>query len=133
VVLRAPSHYDGESELPVWVNLHGYGGNASAHDRYWRASSHVDAGGYVLALPNGTTDLDGNRYWNATDLCCDRHDAGVDDVGFLLGLLDAIEAAFPTDPSRVYVAGHSNGGFMSYRVACDAADRITAIASVNVF
>jgi polyhydroxybutyrate depolymerase len=51
-------------------------------------------------------------------------------VGYLLGLLDEVEAAFPVDPDRIGFVGHSNGGFMSYRMACEAPERISAIASL---
>jgi polyhydroxybutyrate depolymerase len=51
-------------------------------------------------------------------------------VGYLTDLLDAVEAAVSVDPQRVYFTGHSNGGFMSHRMACEHADRIAAIASL---
>jgi polyhydroxybutyrate depolymerase len=35
------------------------------------------------------------------------------------------------DPNRIYSTGMSNGGFMSYDLACFLSDRITAIASVT--
>jgi polyhydroxybutyrate depolymerase len=45
-------------------------------------------------------------------------------------MLDALVAKYHTDPARVYVTGLSNGAMMSYRLACELADRVTAIAPV---
>src|SRR5262249_9298088 len=55
---------------------------------------------------------------------------GVDDSAYLSSLIDEIKARYTVDPKRVYFVGHSNGGFMSYRMACDHADQIAAIGSL---
>ena len=73
---------------------------------------------------------DGDRFWNATDACCDLYGTGVDDVGWLTSILDDLIDRFPVDEERIYVTGLSNGGFMSYRMACELSDRVAAIASV---
>jgi polyhydroxybutyrate depolymerase len=127
----APSDYDGASLLPVVLMLHGYGGDAAAQDSYvFQLSDRVDPESFVLITPDGTMDSRGSRFWNATDACCDFFGTGVDDVGYLLGLLDEVEAAMPIDADRITVVGHSNGGFMSYRLACEASDRLAGIASL---
>jgi polyhydroxybutyrate depolymerase len=86
--------------------------------------------GFVFAAPDGTVDSDGNQFWNATDVCCDLDHAGVDDAGYLADLIDEIDAVANIDPKRVYLVGHSNGGFMSYRMACEHADAVAAIVSL---
>lgn len=115
--------------LPLIVVLHGYGANGGLQQRYFRLGERVSEGFVVLA-PNGTVDAGGSRFWNATDACCDFGQTGVDDVGYLLGLLDEVEASVAIDPDRIVLVGHSNGGFMSYRLACEAPDRIAGIASL---
>jgi polyhydroxybutyrate depolymerase len=84
----------------------------------------------LTVYPNGTTDADGAAFWNATDACCDFFRSGVDDAGYLASLIVDIRAQASVDPRRIFVVGHSNGGFMSYRMACDHADLIAAIASL---
>jgi polyhydroxybutyrate depolymerase len=121
-----PSHWD-DDPLPLVILLHGYGANAAVQDLYFGLSDRVDRG-FVLVLPDGLQDSLGARYWNATDACCDLEHSGVDDVAYLTGLIDEIEAKVPIDPDRVVFAGHSNGGFMSYRMACERSDRIAGIA-----
>lgn len=126
----APDGWAGDTPLPLVVLLHGFTASAALQDFYFGLSRRVTERGFVLLLPDGTVNSDGNRFWNATDACCDFERSGVDDVAYLLGLLDELEAAVSIDATRVYFVGHSNGGFMAHRLACDAADRITAIVSL---
>jgi polyhydroxybutyrate depolymerase len=69
-----------------------------------------------------------NRFWNATDACCDLYGTGVDDVAYLSGLIE--EAKSVAAIASVHLIGHSNGGFMSYRMACDRPDLIDSVASL---
>jgi polyhydroxybutyrate depolymerase len=84
----------------------------------------------LYLTPDGTLNADKRRFWNATDACCDFGGTGVDDVGYLRGLIDEAKARFSVDPRRVYFVGHSNGGFMSFRMACDQAGVVAGIASL---
>ena len=86
---------------------------------------------FMFATPEGTTDILSNKFWNATDACCDFTGANVDDSGYLRALMDAVKAQVSVDERRVYFVGHSNGGFMSYRMACDHADAVAAIVSLS--
>ncbi len=126
----APTDFQGSELLPVIVLLHGYSANAMFQDLYLGLSPQVDEAGFVLVLPEGTEDEEGAQFWNATDACCDFDDTGVDDVGHVLSLLDEVERSFPVDPDRISLVGHSNGGYMAYRMACDAGDRIASIAGL---
>jgi hypothetical protein len=84
----------------------------------------------LLIVPEGKVDSDGNRYWNATDYCCDFYRSGVDDVKYITGLVEEAAKYFAVDMKRVYLMGHSNGGFMSHRIACDRSDLVAAIVNV---
>jgi polyhydroxybutyrate depolymerase len=123
VTVVVPSSYDG-SPTPLVVLLHGYGASAVLQDIYFGLSALAESRGFVLALPDGTLDTSGRRFWNAGDACCDFGEAEVDDVGYLTSVLDELEASYAIDPKRVFFVGHSNGGFMSYRMACDLAGRV---------
>ncbi|MGF1510310.1 MAG: alpha/beta hydrolase family esterase [Myxococcota bacterium] len=130
-VLLVPRSYDG-APMPMVLSLHGYGGNGIIHDAYFGLSARVDQRGFFLVSPDGTREgiLARNRFWNATDACCNFAGSSVDDVAYLVGLVDEASSLFEIDPNRIYVVGHSNGGFMAYRLACDAADRIAAVVSL---
>ena len=130
VTVEAPASYDPGRSHPLVLVLHGYSANGWAQSRLLGYHKLVESEELLLASPEGTTDKSNNQFWNATDACCDRHGAGVDDVSYLTGLIKEIKAEYNVDPRRVYLIGHSNGGFMSFRMACDAADQVAAIISL---
>jgi len=126
----APSDYswDEHGMLPVIVLLHGYSVNSGIQELMFQIKARRNEG-YIAILPEGTENELGLRFWNATEACCGAG-SDVDDVGYLLSLIDEAEEHFPVDPDRILLTGHSNGGYMSHRLACDAADRIAGIASL---
>jgi polyhydroxybutyrate depolymerase len=130
VSVHVPTSYDAERPAPLLILLHGYSTSGEEHERYFKLGSAADARGFVYAAPDGTIDREGNRFWNATDTCCDFDGTGVDDVAYLKGVIGEIEANLSIDPKRIYVLGHSNGGFMAYRLACDEAEVVAAIVSL---
>jgi len=125
-----PADYDPTTPTPLLFLLHGYSASAAVQDLYFNLSSVTRELGVILVLPDGTEDRRGNQFWNADERCCDFGRTGVDDVAYLTGLLDEVETHYNVDTERVYFYGHSNGGYMSYRMACDLGDRVTAIASL---
>jgi len=124
--VTGPEDWRGVGEIPVVFMLHGYAANAAAQDLVLRLSTVVDSERFLLVWSEGTKDDEHLQFWNATDECCDFDDKQPDDVGYLIGLLDELEADWPI--SEVYFIGHSNGAYMSYRMACEHPSRITAIA-----
>jgi polyhydroxybutyrate depolymerase len=125
-----PFEHDGTTPRPLIVLLHGYSASGAIQDGYFDLSDRARARGMYVVLPNGTEDSDRQRFWNATDACCNFGGSDVDDVAYLTGLLDEAAERVPVDPTRVYFMGHSNGGFMSYRMACEIGSRIAAIATL---
>lgn len=118
----------GNEPLPLVLSLHGYGADAQSHDRYFGLSARVPGYRFALVTPQGTSDSQGHAFWNATDGCCIFDGSEVDDYAWLRQLV--AEAREMVDVSGVYVVGYSNGGFMSYRLACDGLDGLVAIASL---
>ena len=117
-----------EGETPLIVSLHGYGGDSALHAAYFPLHQRVNAQGFALLLPNGTMDGEGNRFWNPTDQCCDGGKTGEDDVAYLAELVS--EAGKLGDFGHIYFFGYSNGGFMSYHVACKGLPGLRAVASL---
>lgn len=122
VRLSVPAAYDGTTPLPLIVLIHGRGVSGRLQDTYWQLSAYTREHGIFTLAPDGVRDASGERVWNATTCCGDA-----DDVGYLMGLVDEIESLYAIDPAAVYFVGHSNGGLMSYRLACDYPGRIAAI------
>ncbi|MBX3227693.1 MAG: alpha/beta hydrolase fold domain-containing protein [Labilithrix sp.] len=125
-----PASYDASKPAPLVMLLHGYTSNAKDQDAYFGISALAETKGFLVALPNGTKDAAGNPFWAATDACCNFVNAAVDDVAYLRAVLADMKLRYAVDPKRVYVVGHSNGGFMSHRLACELAGEIAAIVSL---
>jgi len=123
-LLHVPSGLAAGTPLAVVIDLHGAGGNGSQQKGMSGFSALSDKKKFVAVFPDG---VDG--YWNVDDTCCGT--AGkekVDDVGFLKAIISKLKADTCIDSKRVYVSGFSNGGGLTHRMGCDAADVIAAIA-----
>ncbi len=125
--LQVPDLEDGQT-YPLVMLLHGHGFSGLVQEGFLKLDL-VDQRGVFFVAPDGTAStVDGHPMWNAESGCCNHGDHDVDDVAYLGSVLDDIMAAWPIDPTRVFVWGHSNGGFMAYRMACDRADVVSGIA-----
>jgi len=128
--VEIPEDYDPTVAHPLLVFLHGFGAVAGeVQAAFFGVLNVVDEKDLVLIMPDGTLGEDGNYFWNGTPACCDPDNA-VDDVGYLSGLIEEAKQTYNIDEKRVYLMGYSNGGFMSYRMACEASEIITAIVSL---
>lgn len=117
--------------LPLVVLLHGYGANKEIQLGYFGLEPLAKDRGFLLAVPDGDTNALSQQYWNATDACCGGNPSGdPDHVSMLRALIDDVSRSHSVDPDRVYFIGHSNGGFMSYRMACDASELVAAVVSL---
>jgi polyhydroxybutyrate depolymerase len=115
-----PESFSGER--PLVFNLHGFGSNAFQQEAYAQMNPVADTAGFFVCYPNGVDNA-----WNVGW----AFGSTADDVGFIGALIDTIAANYDIDSERVYACGMSNGGFMSYRLACEFNDRIAAVASVT--
>lgn len=123
--LYIPAAYVPGTAVPLVFNLHGYSSDNAQQEFYGDFRPIADTAHFLIVHPNGTIDGTGNRFWNTFGA------SAVDDLGYLVALLDTLSAHYAIDPDRVYSTGMSNGGFMSHDLACYASDRFAAIASVT--
>lgn len=135
--LIAPSGIDKTKPAPLVVMLHGYTDHGTTDapwtdmDSYMKVSPETQKRGWLLALGHGNLDPVLNHfYWNGTDSCCDLEGAKPDDVGYLMGIIEDVKKTYAVDEKRIYAFGHSNGGFMVNRLACDQADKFAAVVSL---
>jgi polyhydroxybutyrate depolymerase len=130
VEVIVPSSYDGKTPVPLVFLLHGYQETAADVENYLQFAPMAEEFGFLLALPQGESDFLGLPYWNATPACCDIFGENPDDSTYLRTLVDQIMLQLMVDDRRIYFTGYSAGGFMSYRMACDHADIVAAVASL---
>lgn len=131
VAVQIPSSYDPNQPTPLLLLLHGYLFTGQMMEDYFDFGPLCEQNGFILTYPDGTEDSIGAQFWNATNACCDNENSGVDDVGYLTDLLDIIETEYNVDPQRIHIVGHSNGGFMAHRMACEDSGRFASIASLS--
>lgn len=129
--LFVPPRRSPKQRLPVVLLLHGYGSDGLHHAELlgYRALQRR-VGGFLLLVPDGLKNRIGRRFFNATEACCDFHHQRPDDVSFLTALLERTLHRHAGDRRRVYVVGHSNGGYMAYRLACTRANLVAAVVSL---
>jgi polyhydroxybutyrate depolymerase len=130
VQLHVPKSYDCDKGAPLVIMLHGYTASGTLEEYYLQITAEADKRGFLYAHPDGTKNSQSNQFWNATDACCNFEGSKVDDSAYLSKLIKDVQAAYNVDPKRIYLIGHSNGAFMSYRMACEHGDQIAAFASL---
>jgi polyhydroxybutyrate depolymerase len=118
--VRVPARYDGSVAVPLVLDIHGLSSNAAQQAALSGMGAVAEREGFIVVYPDGVRNA-----WNA-GLCCGNRE--IDDVGFLRALVAAIAAEANIDATRVYATGLSNGGAMSQRLGCDAADLFAAVA-----
>jgi len=125
-ILYVPATYEPGTPVPLVLNFHGYTSNAFEQMFYGDFRPIADTAGFIVVHPMGTIDQIGNPHWNVGWGL-----SQVDDIGFTSALIDSLSAAYDINQDRIYSTGMSNGGFMSYTLACELSERIAAIASVT--
>ena len=112
--------------LPLVTVLHGYVSSAQLIRGYSGWSNIADNGNAVICYPQGTADELGINHWNANLGISDT-----DDIGFLSALVEYLQQNYGLNPECTFTCGMSNGGFMSYTLACERPDLFRAIGSVT--
>ena len=125
-IVHIPSSYDNKVPIPLVLCFHGYGGTASGIS-YTNFNDVSDTANFIVVYPQGTL-LKRKSHWNVGGWTLDSK---IDDVGFISSLLDSLSERYNINQSRIYSTGMSNGGYMSFLLACQLSDRIAAIASVT--
>lgn len=120
--LHLPPGFDKNKPIPLVFNLHGFTSNAAQQEIYSGMNAVSDKEGFAVCYPNGIGAA-WNVGWN--------FGSTADDVGFISALIDDLHTKYGFNLKKIYSCGMSNGGFMSYRLACELNNKITAIASVT--
>lgn len=110
--------------------MHGGFGSGPQLETQSQLSLKADKENFIVVYPDGVKSPLGIRTWNAGVCCGYSADQNIDDVGFIRKLIDTLGKKYRIDANRIYATGMSNGGFMSYRLACEMGDVLAAIAPV---
>lgn len=119
---------DATENAPLVVMLHGYGGSAEQFKMDSSFEDTANPAGYAVCYVTGATNPDKQLYaagWNS-----EVKEDGNDDVGFLIALAEYLKTEYSFDENRIYVAGFSNGAFMTHSLAVEASDTYSGFVSV---
>jgi polyhydroxybutyrate depolymerase len=129
--LNLPPDYYESNGFSLVIAMHGGGGDAAQFESTSRLTEKADAAGFIVVYPEGVKSdgVLGARTWNAGKCCDYARDNNINDVKFIDELIDELLAKYKINPKKVYATGHSNGGMLSYRLACEMSGKIAAIAT----
>ena len=129
-IIHVPAGTSGA--LPLLLAFHGGGGEAEGFQKYAGLDAVSDREKFLVVYPYGSGVFPRRLLtWNAGECCSYAMKNGIDDVGFVVAVIDDVIRRTAVDTKRVYATGHSNGAMMSYRLAAERADRIAAIVAVS--
>jgi len=126
--LHVPAAHEAGTPVPLLFNFHGFGGTSNSQLDWSDFRGLADDNDFILVYPQGT-ELDGTTHWNS-GLPGGDNKSSADDFGFIEALIAQLSESYSIDSDRIYATGYSNGGFMSYSLACYHSDRFAAIAPV---
>jgi polyhydroxybutyrate depolymerase len=126
--LHVPANLPVDKPAPLVLVFHGGGGTALGMERYLTHFSDLaDREGFLVAYPEGV-----DKNWN------DGRDnpsstparKNVDDLAFVMAMIDEIGKEHQVDAKRIFSTGISNGAIFSHYLAANHAEKIAAIAPV---
>ena len=122
-IIFVPSGYDAGTPVPLLFVLHGFTQSSFAIMSATGFNDLAEEEGFIVAYPNGVNDG-----WNTNSPFPGGSTA--DDVGYIGALRDTLISQFSIDTTRIYACGFSDGGYMSFTLACESPGCFAAIASV---
>ena len=126
--LYQPSNLDTNSSIAVLFALHGYGSSAMTHYNYTNYEPIANANNFIVVYPQGTTSGGLNTHWNNGGW---TSKSTAKDIEFIDTVIDLLKEKISIDETRIYSSGMSNGGYMSYHLACNLDNTFAAVVSVT--
>lgn len=120
--IHVPGSYRAGTPAPLVLLLHGHGASGAQIERSTGMSAKSDKEGFIAVYPDGHGSP---RSWQVLDGPIGRSQ----DAVFIEQLIGALQKLYTIDKRRIYVAGHSNGGMMAYRLGVDLD---TLVAGIGV-
>ena len=122
-----PDSYDPSEPVPLLFCLHGYGSNHDVIMEYTDFNTVASSENFIVVYPQGSL-LNGITHWNVGGWTVGSF---VDDISFIDLIIDTVSDSYSINSDRIYSTGMSNGGYMSFLLACQLSEKIAAIASVT--
>lgn len=130
-LLHIPPNYRPDTPLPLVIVIHGAFSTGKQTETETGFSTLADEERFLVAYPEGIGLFGLFQHWNAGHCCGKAADDQVDDVGFVAEVIGVVRRKLAVDPARIYLAGMSNGGMLTYRFAAERAGDLAAAAVVS--
>jgi polyhydroxybutyrate depolymerase len=127
-IVHAPASVLKQKPASLVFVFHGGGGNGEKTARLTHFDREADRQGFIVVFPDGLY-----KNWNDgrnADVSRE-HEEQIDDVGFVVAIIDTLQKVYTIDPRRIYATGISNGAFFSHYLAAHRSDLFAAIAPVS--
>ena len=125
-IIHVPENLNQDS--PIVFVIHGYTGSAEGIAAYTGMNNIAEREGFIAVYPQGTIDSNGNTFFNVGYEFND--DSPINDVSFIRELVRSVSQEFNLKRKKAFATGMSNGGDMSYLLACTSSDLFKAVAPV---
>lgn len=122
-ITTVPASYDPSVPAPLVISLHGDEGSPRASHGIWKKAAQDN--GYILLSPECPRDLGCKRRWGTGSW---HRDGPAGSVAWINAQIDAVEAAYNIDRSRIYLLGGSRGAVYAGFHADAFAPRIAGAA-----
>lgn len=127
-LIHIPPSYDGTKKVPLMIFLHPFMGSAESAAELTSFNKKADEEGFIAIYPNGRfCEASGIRAWNITDF----PNFMSSDTDFVGTIMETAKEGLEIDPSKVFVAGFSNGGMLAQDIATKFSDKVAAVACVS--
>jgi polyhydroxybutyrate depolymerase len=130
-LLHVPPDYHSNAPLPLVVVVHGAFSTGRQTETETGFSTLADSERFLVAYPEGIGIFGLFQHWNAGHCCGKAADEQIDDVGFIAEVITTVRRKLAVDPARIYMAGMSNGGMLTYRFAAERTGDLAAAAVVS--
>jgi len=129
-IVHLPPGYTNNNPTPAVIVLHGGSGNYLNVQGFTQMNPVSNQFGFISVYPQGYAEspIGGFTWADGRGTVADRN---IDDVGFIVKLIDSLAVDFSIDKEKVYICGFSNGGFMTQRLACEKPEPFAAIGSLG--
>jgi polyhydroxybutyrate depolymerase len=128
--LHVPASYQPSQSVPLLLAFHSRTTDGKEILRTSQFVAWAAEMNFIVAAVNGAV-YEGASSWNAGNCCTNATTYEENDVLLTSTIIDFVKSNYAVDQGRVWATGHSNGGMLAYRLACDLSDKITAIAVVT--
>jgi polyhydroxybutyrate depolymerase len=115
-ITHLPANYNPNNQYPLVVNLHGLNSNAGQQQNYSQFDNIADLQNFIVVYPNAISNS-----WVIN---------GTSDVNFIAALIDTIRSAYSCN-NCLFITGMSQGGFLTYKLACSLPQAVKAVAVVS--